>query len=279
MKVLRKFFGLEPDFWDFQVIDIVERRHYVFYNGINPEGERIEIEEEGRIRRGRGIWFKEVVPDPHEGKHEEVLLFMDSVFNWHEYINPGDAERFATVGKLSFKLVPEFGIKESKLPIISKLRKKEGTQYILVAELLPYIPSQEEINKWLQYVESKKLLDNLPEITANMEKMRLRIKDLESKNLLLQEEARRLRNERDALLREVARLRNEYSFIRIQGEIQSLMEKLQIQQIEQKKEEIEKPSFIERLRRKPNVEDEIKRLDEEIAKLREELKKAREEGG
>ncbi|MGC9021474.1 MAG: hypothetical protein ACP5KE_09745 [Candidatus Methanodesulfokora sp.] len=113
---------------------------------------------------------------------------MDSSFNWHKYIAPGEGERFATVGKLSFKLVPEMGIKESRLPIIEKLRKKKGVQYVLVAELFPWIPDQEEIRNWLSYVQAKGLIDRLPEIETTMQKLQFRVKDLESKNLLLQEE-------------------------------------------------------------------------------------------
>ncbi|MGC9021393.1 MAG: hypothetical protein ACP5KE_09330 [Candidatus Methanodesulfokora sp.] len=279
MKVLRKFAGLEPDFWDFQVIDIVDGTHYVFYSGINPEGERVEISIDGINRKGRGIWFKDLDPDPYRGKHEEILLFMDSSFNWHKYIAPGEGERFATVGKLSFKLVPEMGIKESRLPIIEKLRKKKGVQYVLVAELFPWIPDQEEIRNWLSYVQAKGLIDRLPEIETTMQKLQFRVKDLESKNLLLQEEVRRLASERDVLLREVMRLRSEYAFVRISGEVMQLMEKLQVKQIEEKREEIEKPSFLERLRRKEDLQAKLEEIDKRLKEIEEERQKAREEAG
>jgi FtsZ-binding cell division protein ZapB len=277
MKVLRKLSGLEPDFYDFQVVDLVDGTHYVFFDGINPEGETVEIVEAGIKRKGKGIWFKEVSPDPYkEGEHEMVLFFMDSVFPWHEHIKAGEGERYVAVGRLSFKLVPEFGIKESTLPIISRLRKKKGTQYILLAEFMPWIPDQEHIEKWLQYVQTKGWIERLPEITAEIQRMTFELKDLRFKNNVLQEEAARLRAERDSLYREVARLRNEYAFIRLSEEAASLLEKLQVQAIEEKKKEIEKPPLLS-FRREKGVKEDIEKLKKEIEEIKEKTEKAGKE--
>ncbi|RSN76882.1 hypothetical protein [Candidatus Methanodesulfokora washburnensis] len=277
MKVLRKFSGLEPDYWDFQIVDLVDGTHYVFYEGINPEGETITINDSGIIRKGKGIWFKEVSPDPYKkGEHEEVLLFMDSVFPWHEHIKAGEGERYVAVGRLSFKLVPEFGIKESTLPIISRLRKKKGTQYILLAEFMPWIPDQEHIDKWLQYVQTKGWIERLPEITAEIQRMTFELRDLRFKNNVLQEEVARLRAERDSLYREVARLRNEYAFIRLSEEAASLLEKLQVQAIEEKKKEIEKPPLLS-FRREKGPKEDIEKLQKEVEEIKKKIAEAGKE--
>jgi hypothetical protein len=104
--------------------------------------------------------------------------------------------------------------------------------------------------------------------------MTFKLKDLEFRNGVLQEEAARLRTERDRLYREVARLRNEYAFIRLSEEAASLLEKLQVQAIEEKKKEIEKPPLLS-FRREKGPKEDIEKLQKEVEEIK---KKTAEEG-
>ncbi|MEM3480649.1 MAG: hypothetical protein QXP84_07450 [Candidatus Korarchaeum sp.] len=281
-RFFRRITGTEPDYWDFQVIDLESWKHYVFFNGISPNEETVHLRIGALERKGVGVWFLDVEPKPINRNFDAVLLFMDSKFNWHQSVLQGAEGRYIALGIVRWDYVKEGGFEGEKSTsrIASILRRKEGTQYVLVAEIIPISPDSDELLRWYEAARAKIDFNMMNQLAARVTRLASENESLRIQNTALIEENQMLKARVSVLLSELNRLKQAYPDLMIAESIGKLLAEQEIRRVEQMEEEIYgKPTIWDLvLRRERKTSEELRERQREFDKEIEELKKKLKEG-
>ncbi len=276
---VKKITGSEPDYWDFQVLSIPEWRQYVLFDGINPEGEEVEIQLGPIIRKGRGVWFLDMEPWPNGMEADAILFFIDMTFNWNKAVVSGAGKRFVAIGTPEFILLSEKGLLSggrTTRKLIKRFKKEEGEQKVLIFELIPWNPDAKELLEWYKAAKAKLEQENfhkLPILLTKCESARSR---LEAEKEQLIQEVRLWRANYITAARELMKLKAKYPELALSEAVQHLLLEYNLQRLEELEASIyPQPSIwdmvLKREKETPSTE-----LKERVAEFKEDMKEVEE---
>jgi regulator of replication initiation timing len=285
-RFVRRVTGTEPDFWDFQVVDLSAWRHYVLFDGINPEGEQVYLQVGALERRGRGVWFLDIDPLPDGySEPDAILLFVDNAFDWHSSLLPGSGSRYVLIGQVHFDMIEEGGIlggEKTTKRFMKRFRSEKGVQKILLCEVIPISIETQELIKWYEAARARIDFENLRKLYTKFLELRAQLDQLKAENKALIDENRMLKARVTVLFGELNRLKALYPELVTTEAISQIADQMKIQKIEEMKEEVYgKPSVWDLvLRRKTPavaVKEEIDEFAKELEETEKKLKEVAEE--
>jgi len=283
---IRKITGTEPDFWDFQVIDLSDWKHYVLFDGINPEGEQVYLQVGALERRGRGVWFLDMEPIPNGFKNPDaILLFVDQAFDWHSSLLPGAGQRYVLIGQTRFDMIEEGGIlggERTTKRFIKRFREQKGTQRILLFEVIPINIDSHELIKWYEAARSRIDFENLRKLYTKYLELKAQLDQLKAENKALIDENRMLNARVTTLFGELNRLKALYPDLVTSEALMQISREIELKKLEELgSEAYGKPSIWDLVLRKktPSLKtrEELEEFDKELEAVERNLREVSEE--
>jgi len=261
------------DYYDFLLLDVgsVPRRLYVLQDGIDPEGEQVILADGGAGVRGRGVFFEAVEPDPGMGEYDMALLFVPSVYPWHDVVDPAPGEYYVAVGVVEWSIIEERRVKEGP-KLLARLRRTPDSERILVAKVTPYPFTSREKDQLIRDLRREVVLAK-----SEIRDLRRELELERKERIRLERAYAQLQARYDLVAEKLHELEIKYGFTVKKEAVLEIREESEIQELEAKAEKVYPVGMIDRLLRRAKTP--VERARERIEEMREEVREVEESEG